>query len=66
MTTAQEASPKRQVKGWVIAAAVAAVLLVIGIVLVVSLSGGHPDPTQQWINCLQRQIGDPSVVCVHP
>jgi hypothetical protein len=48
--------------------------IIIGVVLVAAAivtialvaTNHHPDPTQMWIDCLNRQIDNPSVVCVEP
>jgi hypothetical protein len=37
--------------------------LVIIVIALIAHAASQPDPTQQWINCLQRQLNNPSVYC---
>lgn len=36
------------------------------IITVIAIASSQPDPTQQWINCLDRQVNDPTIYCPSP
>lgn len=38
--------------------------IVLAIVIIIAIVASHStDPTQQWINCLNQQVNDPSIYC---
>lgn len=41
----------------------AVVILAAGVILLVQHMNSHPSATQQWVNCLQRQLSNPAVTC---
>jgi tellurite resistance protein TehA-like permease len=41
-------------------------IYLIVIIAIVAAIAKNADPTQQWINCLNQQINNPSIVCPSP
>ena len=42
------------------------VAIAIVIIAVIVAATNKPDPTQQWIDCLNRQLSNPNLVCTPP
>lgn len=57
----------RQASGLAVAGTVISLLALAAVVIVIiSLASSAPDPTQQWLNCLNQQLNDPTVICTPP
>lgn len=56
----------RRTSGLAVAGLVIGGLICLVVVVIVAVAANQPDPTQQWINCLNQQLNNPNLVCPAP